>query len=755
MSQKTDNTNTPHIAKIISGVILGVILFAGLYVVGIYFDIYGKTRDAGVIQAGSLAPEILSQRVDAQQATIEQMDENNEAQILFGDLHVHSTFSTDAFLWSMPIYGGEGVYPIADACDYARYCSGIDFWAITDHAEATTKKRWSQTKQSLRDCNARAGDPSNPDMISYLGFEWSQVGPTPETHYGHKNVIFEGLEDKELAMRPIASGGLATEVLRNQSSNMMPRSTVFLDFENRQVYYDIRKYLSEIGEAPSCDPSLPSNELPDDCFEIAETPADLVERLGQQNLNPLIIPHGSSWGFYTPFRTTWDKQLKAAMYPEKFKLIEIMSGHGNSEEYRDYENAIPGPDVMLACPEPTENFTPLCHRAGEILLERCLASGETQDVCEDRAEYARFASVNMITAGHLSIGASEPSDWLDAGQCIDCFRPSFNHRPGTSIQYGLAISNFDDPENPARFNWGFISASDNHRARPGTGYKPAQRLRTTEMARIESDYLIDMMRQTNEEYAEAELMTLDDRRDDLSFNMLEVERQGSYWTTGGLAAVHTPSRDRKTVFNAMENRQVYATSGPRILLWFDLKTDKETINMGGSTNMDANPTFTVKAVGDFDQLPGCPTHVIENLGAKRVQKLCGGECYNPSDERLPITRIEIVRIKPQISPDEKVGNLIEDPWLVHQCDTSSEGCQFSFTDEDFVKDGRDTTYYARAIQRTTQVINADPLRCEYDETGQCVKVNLCYGDYRQDPDDQCDDPSEERAWSSPIYVNIK
>ena len=66
-------------------------------------------------------------------------------------------------------------------------------------------------------------------MISYLGFEWSQVGATPETHYGHKNVIFEGLEDKELAMRPIASGGLATEVLA--ISPNMARSTVFLDLE--------------------------------------------------------------------------------------------------------------------------------------------------------------------------------------------------------------------------------------------------------------------------------------------------------------------------------------------------------------------------------------------------------------------------------------------------------------------------------------------------------------------------------------------
>ena len=79
------------------------------------------------------------------------------------------------------------------------------------------------------------------------------------------------------------------------------------------------------------------------------------------------------------------------------------------------------------------------------------------------------------------------------------------------------------------------------------------------MARIESDYLIDMMRQTNEEYAEAELVTLDDRRDDLSFNMLEVERQGSYWTTGGLRSSYTKPRPQNC-FNAMENRQVYATS---------------------------------------------------------------------------------------------------------------------------------------------------------------------------------------------------
>src|SRR5262245_34979006 len=74
-------------------------------------------------------------------------------QILFGDLHVHTTFSADAFVRSLPMLQGEGAHPPADACDFARFCSALDFWSINDHAEAISPQHWRETKQSIRECN--------------------------------------------------------------------------------------------------------------------------------------------------------------------------------------------------------------------------------------------------------------------------------------------------------------------------------------------------------------------------------------------------------------------------------------------------------------------------------------------------------------------------------------------------------------------------------------------------------------------------
>ena len=709
----------------------------------------------GEITGKGLPAPVIAARQDEQSRAATALGAPTDKHILFGDFHVHTTYSTDAFLWSLPMSGGRGVHPIGDACDYARYCSGLDFWAITDHAAASTPRRWAETRESIRQCNALAGDPENPDLIAFLGFEWTQVGRLPDEHYGHKNVIFRGTGDDEVAARPIAAAGVATQVLRETMPGFPP-ALVLTEGSEISRYRDFNAFLDEIRAVPECDPAASSAQLPPDCFESAATPGELVERLEQQGLDPLIIPHGTSWGFYTPPGTTLDKQLAAEQRPEAFEAIEVMSGHGNSEEYRPWRAIEQGPDGDSGiCPEPSDGYLPSCWRAGQIIEQRCLEAGETEAVCAARARTARWNYANMGVAGHLAVTGESAEDWLDAGQCRDCFLPSFNHRPGTSVQYGLAISNFADPANPVRFKWGFIASSDNHRARPGTGFKPVDRAVTTEANGPKNETWAKRIYGGDEEARpEAVMVTREELIQLAGFQLTELERQSSFWTTGGLAAVHAETRTRDGIWEAFRRREVYGTSGPKMLLWFDHLDDSGAVQpMGSEVRRESAPRFRVRALGAFRQQPGCPEHVHDGLDAGRIAQLCSGECDHPGNERHPITRVEIVRIRPQEQPDEPVDALIQDPWLVRDCEPSQSGCTVEFSDEEFGDSSRDAIYYARAIQEATPTINAEALRCEYDAEGNCIRVNPCWGDYRTDADDTCAAPAEHRAWSSPIYVN--
>ena len=51
----------------------------------------------------------------------------------------------------------------------------------------------------------------------------------------------------------------------------------------------------------------------------------------------------------------------------------------------------------------------------------------------------------------------------------------------------MARQNFDEPENPRRFSFGVIASSDNHTARPGTGYKEMNRAENIERFGVVSE----------------------------------------------------------------------------------------------------------------------------------------------------------------------------------------------------------------------------------------------------------------------------
>ena len=135
--------------------------------------------------------------------------------------------------------------------------------------------------------------------------------------------------------------------------------------------------------------------------------------------------------------------------------------------------------------------------------------------------------------------------------------------------------------------------------------------------------------------------------------------------------------------------------------------------------------------------------------------MADNECYNPSDDRYRIERIEIIRIKPQINSDEDPINLIEDVWKSFLCDPDSLECTIEFSDDEFEANSRDTLYYARVIEEDTPLVNGGNLRTKFDNEGNPISVEPCHADYRLDYTEQCLGPGGHRAWSSPIFVDYK
>lgn len=96
----------------------------------------------------------------------------------------------------------------------------------------------------------RATQP-NPTSSPSSGFEWTQVGRTPDEHFGHKNVIFRDLEDEKVSKRAIAALGRQSSRSLSIANNMSPLVPL-RDFQHRQRYFDYNRFISDTREAEMC-----------------------------------------------------------------------------------------------------------------------------------------------------------------------------------------------------------------------------------------------------------------------------------------------------------------------------------------------------------------------------------------------------------------------------------------------------------------------------------------------------------------------
>src|SRR5258706_1306515 len=265
------------------GLALVLVLGAGLvYVAGL--GAFGNASHAGKPSARAIASEIVGERAAAQRDAAHGAGVAEPKQILFGDLHVHTRFWSDAFQLSLPMAGGDGAHPVADACDFARHCSALDFWSITDHDITLTPHMWQETIETIRQCNAVAENAESPDTVAYLGWEWTQVGSTPKNHWGHKNVILRDLSDDAIPTRPIAAKiPLASdnpEALR--PSPFLLGLLALADYKGGGA--DFATYIAGQAAVKKCPEGVPVRDLPRDCHEEVATPQELFAKLHEWNV---------------------------------------------------------------------------------------------------------------------------------------------------------------------------------------------------------------------------------------------------------------------------------------------------------------------------------------------------------------------------------------------------------------------------------------------------------------------------------------
>ena len=145
----------------------------------------------------------------------------------------------------------------------------------------------------------------------------------------------KGSSTKPPANAPIAAPGLASQAFRDMKTIRRNIGIPFRAFPDQQPYNDVGRHVREIAELSLCPDDAPAPDLPADCREFAETPETLLRKLDEWGFEAMVIPHGTTWGFYTPPGYVYDKQIREKHSDGSFwDLLDMYLSRNSSDFLR-------------------------------------------------------------------------------------------------------------------------------------------------------------------------------------------------------------------------------------------------------------------------------------------------------------------------------------------------------------------------------------------------------------------------------------
>ena len=378
-------------------------------------------------------------------------------QILFGDLHVHTTFSADAFLRSLPMLQGEGAHPPADACDFARYCSALDFWSINDHAEAITPQHWQETKESIRAVQRARRRPAEPRprRLPRLGVDAGRPHARDPLRPQERDLA-RHRRRRACRARPISALDAAWSAPLRQRPPLWQRLQLPARSTGRTASATSTSASStnELAATPLCPDGVDTRELP------ARLPRDgaarrtsLFEKLDAVGLRHARDPARHHLGLLhaAGLDAGTSSSTRAQHDPERQTLIEVYSGHGNSEEYRSFEDGRRStPTATPVCPAPTPDLPALLlagrrdhPRALRRRAARRSASGASRTRARNYLERRRAPAAPRVPAPRRrGLARLRP---------VPRLLPARLQLPAAAARRSTRsrISNFDDPARAA------------------------------------------------------------------------------------------------------------------------------------------------------------------------------------------------------------------------------------------------------------------------------------------------------------------